>query len=191
MHLILAIYLFSNCFVRCQKKSGIKTNLLFFIDESRPENLKTDGIYRTFAPDLQSQQQQQAQRASQQQNESTVASNLVKTAIELGSSSDPLAVTSITPNKTKFKTLTILENTCKPVVEMSDKAVQSSQLPEQWSLVSSGSESRRISVGAVSPPGNSPPPAPTLGGVPDLLPTCIVRHGPEYASNNNPWYAHD
>ncbi|XP_035706084.1 inactive rhomboid protein 1 isoform X2 [Folsomia candida] len=158
-----------------------------FADESRPENLKTDGIYRTFAPDLQSQQQQQAQRASQQQNESTVASNLVKTAIELGSSSDPLAVTSITPNKTKFKTLTILENTCKPVVEMSDKAVQSSQLPEQWSLVSSGSESRRISVGAVSPPGNSPPPAPTLGGVPDLLPTCIVRHGPEYASNNNPW----
>lgn len=78
---------------------------------------------------------------------------------------------------------------------MSDKAVMtSSQLPEQWPLVNSGSEGRRISVGrdisvgATSPPGNSSPPAPTLsGGVPDLLPTCIVRHGPEYASNNHQW----
>jgi hypothetical protein len=137
------------------------------------------------------QSQQQAQRSTQ--NEGTIGSNLVKTTIELGSSNDPLAVTSITPNKTKYKTTTttttIVEPNSKPVVEMSDKAVMTSQLPEQWSLVSSsGSESRRISVGATSPPGNSSPPAPTLsGGAPDLLPTCIVRHGPEYNVPNNQW----
>lgn len=79
---------------------------------------------------------------------------------------------------------------CEQVVEMSDKAVMTTQLPEQWSLMSSGSDSRRISLGATSPPGSSPPPAPTLsGGVPDLLPTCVVRHA-EYGgggSGNNPW----
>jgi len=155
-----------------------------------------------FTPDLQTQQQSQRSITQSDRggvgggDRDQVGSNLVKTTIELGSSGDPLAVsssTSITPSKPKFKSssATILENPSaitKPVVEMSDKAVMTSQLPEQWSLVSSnGSDNRRISLGATSPPGNSPPPAPTLsGGVPDLLPTCVVRHGAEYQSNN-PW----
>lgn len=109
----------------------------------------------------------------------------MKTTIELGSSNDPLAVSSVTPNKSKYKS-SVMESPSKKVVEMSDKAVMTTQLPEQWSLMSSGSESRRISLGATSPPGNSPPPAPTLsGGVPDLLPTCVVRHS-DYPTNN-PW----
>jgi len=136
-----------------------------------------------FTPDMQ----------SQAHHSSTTSTNMVKTSIECGSSSDPLGggASSITPNKPKFK-LTTLENqthspSCKPVVEMLDKCVMTSQLPEQWSLVSTGSEGRQISLGATSPPGASPP-APTLaGGVPDLLPSCVVRHA-EYPSTN-PWYA--
>ncbi len=118
-------------------------------------------------------------------------SSLIKTSIELGSSSDPLqAQTQVTPVKSKFKIVmdssSILPSKAPSrVVEMFDKGVMTSQLPEQWSLMSSGSgESRRISVGAISPPGNSPPPA-LSAGIPDLLPTCVVRHGVEYASN--PW----
>ncbi|CAG7785636.1 unnamed protein product, partial [Allacma fusca] len=115
-----------------------------------------------------------------QQQQSNLSSNLTKTLVELGSSSDPLA--GVSGAKPKYKP-PIIEVPPKPPVETSDKAVMTSQLPEQWSLVSSGSEGRRISIGATSPLGNSPTPAPTLaGGVPDLLPSCVVRQN-DYAVN--------
>lgn len=177
----------------------------------------------------------QQQQPSNNSNNAMISStcSLVKTTIELGSSSDPLGTnssnnTQITPVKPKFKitditplsNMTLITNKSQqqshgnsssansqqqaPIVEMSDKGVMTTQLPEQWSLVSSaGSNSgsdreqqqsssmqqgsaqqRRISLGGtVSSSGNSGPSslaAPNLcnsGGIPDLLPTsCIVRH---------------
>ena len=122
------------------------------------------------------------QQQSHQHGAGPLASTLTKTLVELGGSGDPLG--GIPGVKPKYKP-PIIEVPPKPPVEMSDKAVMTTQLPEQWSLVSSGSEGRRISVGAPSPMGNSPPTAPILsGGVPDLLPSCVVRQN-EYSGN--PW----